>query len=71
MVWHTTKLNFVHSNTTLSRVVPINNNILQVDAVEKEYLNKEFVQDMDDCATRRCNIKQQRNIKESERCTMK
>jgi hypothetical protein len=61
--WHTTKLNFVHSDTTLlSRVVPIDDNILQVDVEEKEYLNKEFGQDIDDCATRRRNIERQRNI---------
>jgi hypothetical protein len=62
--WHTLKLNLCIT-TLLSRVVPIDDNILQADVEEKEYLNKEFVQiekDIDDCATRRCNIKRQRNI---------
>jgi hypothetical protein len=37
MVRQTTKLNFVDNDTTLlSRVVPIDDNISQVDAEEKE-----------------------------------
>jgi hypothetical protein len=66
--WHTPKLNLCIA-TLLSRVVPIVNNILQSDAEENEYLNKEFVQiekDIDDCATRCHNIKQQRNIQKNQ-----
>jgi hypothetical protein len=56
-------LNFVHSDLVESRRANRQQYFASRDVEEK--VNKEFVQiekDIDDCMTRRCNIKRQCNI---------